>query len=82
MEEVPTAMQHLDIEAKAREYTVDVAWSDEDQRFIATMSEWGAAVIDGKTQEEALKRARAAIEGNIVRLLQQGRTLPTPHHVA
>ena len=75
-------MPHVDVEAMAREYTVNVAWSDEDQRFIATAPDWGPAVIDGKTQEEALKRAREVIENDIVLLLQEGRPLPNPHAVA
>jgi predicted RNase H-like HicB family nuclease len=82
LEEEATAMQHVDVEAKAREYTVEVAWSEEYQRFIATMPEWGFAVTDGKTPEEALRHARACIEMAIVRCLQKGRLLPIPHTFA
>ena len=68
--------------AQAARYTLVIQWSDEDQEYVVTLSEWEAAGWHGHTggpsYEEAAKKGRAMIESYIWLCEQEGRALPAP----
>ena len=60
-------------------YSMVIEWSDDDQVYIASLSEWGDLVhTHGATYEEALQRSKELIEGLIAARQQDGEPLPRP----
>jgi len=59
-------------------YSVDIAWSDEDEGYIATVSEFRYLSAYGETREEALAQAGVALEAFIETYQESGRPLPPP----
>ena len=53
----------------APHYTIEIKWSDEDSRYVVILPEWAdryaMPVADGATYEEAVARARNALENYI-----------------
>jgi predicted RNase H-like HicB family nuclease len=60
-------------------YSVLIQWSDEDQKYIVSLPEFGPyAHTHGDTYEEALKNAQEVLELLIETYQEQGRELPQP----
>jgi excisionase family DNA binding protein len=63
----------------ANEYQVLIYWSDEDQAYIAEVSELPGAMADGETRQAALANAEAVIQEWIDTAHELGRPIPPPH---
>lgn len=59
-------------------YSIRIAWSEEDEAFIARCPEFRYLAADGQTQEEAVKELHTVIEMAIETLEEDGRPLPKP----
>lgn len=60
-------------------YSVLIQWSDEDQKYVVSLPEFGPyAHTHGDTYEEALKNAQEVLELLIETYQEQGRELPQP----
>lgn len=59
-------------------YSVDIAWSDEDEGFIATVDEFPYLSAFGETREDALKEAQIALEGFLESYEDDGEEPPQP----
>jgi antitoxin HicB len=58
-------------------YSIVIAWSDEDQVYVASLPEWGDLVhTHGATYEEALHRGKELIEGLVACRQERGEPLP------
>lgn len=64
--------------AKKFRYTVNIAWSHEDNCFVARVPELKGCVTDGETYEMAAKNVAEAIECYIEALEAQGAPIPVP----
>lgn len=62
-------------------YSVNIAWSDEDQAYIATIPEFRNLSAFGKTYEEALNEAEIVLEGYIESLKSENTPLPEPNKI-
>jgi predicted RNase H-like HicB family nuclease len=60
------------------EYRVELDWDAEDEIYVATVPELPGCATHGKTETEALKRAREAIGLYLETLLSEGKELPLP----
>ena len=61
-------------------YSVLIQWSDEDQKYIVSLPEFGPyAHTHGDTYEEAAKNAQEVLELLIETYKEQGRSLPVPN---
>lgn len=63
-------------------YSINIAWSDEDKGYIATVPEFRNLSAFGETQEEALEEAHIVLEGYIEALKADNIPLPEPQSVA
>lgn len=61
-----------------KEYKVEIAFSPEDEAFVARVPELPNCITHGDSQEEALKMAHEAIEVYLESLLADGKVIPTP----
>jgi predicted RNase H-like HicB family nuclease len=61
-----------------RNYEIDIAWSAEDQLFIARVPELPGCMAHGDTRAEALAQAELAIEGWLDAAHKMGRNIPEP----
>jgi antitoxin HicB len=59
-------------------YSIEVAWSDEDGSYIATVSEFPGLSAFGETWEEAVAQAKDALQGFIEIYREDGIPLPPP----
>jgi predicted RNase H-like HicB family nuclease len=60
-------------------YSVLIQWSDEDQKYIASLPEFGPYVrTHGQTHEEALTMAQEVLAMMIEVYQEQGKVLPKP----
>jgi len=59
-------------------YSVNIAWSDEDQGYIATIPELKNLSAFGVTPQEAVKEAKIAAEGHVAILEEDGMSVPAP----
>lgn len=59
-----------------RKFKVILEWDEEGQVYVATVPSLSGCFTQGKTREEALERAKEAIEGYLETLQQEG--LPFP----
>ncbi len=60
-------------------YSILIQWSDEDQKYVASLPEFGPyAHTQGDICEEALKNAQEVLELRIETYQEQGRELPQP----
>lgn len=62
-------------------YGFNVAWSEEDQGYIATCPEFSGLSAFGVSREEALTEAQSALELFIKTYQEDGRPLPQPQTV-
>lgn len=62
--------------AKPFKYRVDIAWSDDDNCYVARVPELPGCVTDGATIEEAASNATEAIEIFLETLDVQGKPRP------
>lgn len=53
-------------------------WSDEDNAFVADVSELPGCMADGKTHQEALADVKRVIDEWIETAKELGRTVPQP----
>lgn len=60
------------------QYSINIAWSDEDKGYIATIPEFKNLSAFGNTYEEALNEAKIVLEGYIESLESEGIPLPGP----
>jgi len=57
-------------------FEIDIFWSDEDDAYIAVVSDIPSCTAWGDTYKEALKEIRAAIQGNIQVAGEFGHPIP------
>ncbi len=59
-------------------YAYSVSWSAKDDVFIARVKEFPLLAAHGRSQEEALKEVKVAVEGVIEDLQESGEKIPQP----
>ena len=63
-------------------YSIVIEWSEDDQTYVVILPEWAdqyvMPVADGATYEEALSRAKNALENYIQFAKEDGKPLPQP----
>ncbi len=68
---------------EALRYSIVIEWSEDDQAYVVILPEWAdqyvMPVADGDTYEEALERAKNALENYIQFAKEDGKPLPQPH---
>ena len=69
-------------EGTMEKYSISIAWSDEDQAYIATVPEFRNLSVFGSTYEEALKEAEIVLEGYIESFKSENTPLPEPNKVS
>ena len=57
-------------------YSIDIAWSEEDEGYIATVPEFPGLSAFGETWEEAVSQATDALRGFIETYAEDGLPLP------
>ena len=62
----------------AEKYTYRVAWSQEDDAFVARVAEWPSLAADGETMEAALAELRGVVAACIVDMEASGEAIPEP----
>ena len=65
-------------EIRADEYSYTVAWSDEDDAFIARITEFPSLAAHGKSQENALRELRGVVEFVLEDLAATREPIPGP----
>lgn len=64
------------------QYSIVIQWSDEDQKYIVSLPEFGPyAHTHGNSYEEALKNAQEVLELLIEDYQARNKTLPKPSHL-
>jgi predicted RNase H-like HicB family nuclease len=63
-------------------YSIIVAWSEEDQAFIAMVPELAGCMAHGETRTQAIGEAEIAIENWLDTARELGREIPSPTHWA
>src|SRR5690349_24639197 len=71
----------------AKEYTMLIEWSDEDQAFLVSFPEWAGyiaqPVTHGDAEEDAARKGHEVLENVMATARNEGEPLPTPKiHVA
>ena len=59
-------------------YEIIIYWSDEDESFIAEVTELPGCMADGKSHQEALQNAEIIISEWIETAIEARRTIPLP----
>jgi predicted RNase H-like HicB family nuclease len=59
-------------------YSFNIAWSEEDDEYIATCSSFPGLSAFGETEEEALREAKIALDLFIESYRERGIALPKP----
>jgi predicted RNase H-like HicB family nuclease len=59
-------------------YEVTIYWSQEDQAFIAEVSELPGCAADGETYQEALQNVEVIMQEWIETARELGRSIPEP----
>ena len=59
-------------------YEVTIYWSEEDQAFIAEVSELPGCAADGETYQEALQNVEVIMQEWIETARELGRSIPEP----
>ncbi|MBI5253115.1 MAG: type II toxin-antitoxin system HicB family antitoxin [Euryarchaeota archaeon] len=60
-------------------YAIELFYSEEDEGYIAVVPELLGCSAFGKTEEEALREAKVAIELWLETAKKEGRDIPQPH---
>jgi predicted RNase H-like HicB family nuclease len=64
-------------------YSILIQWSDEDQKYIASLPEFGPyARTHGRSHQEALEMAQEVLEMMIESYQETGKPLPEPQVLA
>jgi predicted RNase H-like HicB family nuclease len=64
-------------------YSIVIQWSEEDQKYIASLPEFGPyARTHGKTHREALEMAQEVLDMMIESYQETGKPLPEPQVLA
>ncbi len=63
---------------RAEDYSYAVAWSDEDNAFIARVTEFPSLAAHGKSQEKALREVRGVVEYILQDLTESREPIPEP----
>lgn len=63
-------------------YRITLAWSDEDQAWIAEVPELAGCAADGATPQAAVDHIVAAIDRWLRIAHEEGWTIPVPQHYA
>lgn len=62
------------------QYTIVIQWSDEDQRFVVSLPEWGDLChTHSDAYEKAFKNAQEVLEHLIESSLEEAFSLPKPN---
>lgn len=59
-------------------YEIIIFWSDDDDCFVAEIPELPGCMADGRTYQEAVAHAEAAIQEWIATATELGRAIPEP----
>jgi len=59
-------------------YSINLTWSDEDNCYVATVSEFPGLSAFGDTPEEAVEEAKIAVEGFLKVYKEDGCPIPEP----
>ncbi len=59
-------------------YSINLTWSDEDNCYVATVSEFPGLSAFGDTPEEAIEEAKIAVEGFLKVYKEDGCPIPKP----
>lgn len=59
-------------------YEITISWSEEDQAFIAEVSELPGCAADGETYQEALQNVEVIMQEWIETARELGRSIPEP----
>jgi predicted RNase H-like HicB family nuclease len=59
-------------------YSINLTWSDEDNCYVATVSEFPGLSAFGDTPEEAVEEAKIAVEGFVKVYKEDGCPIPEP----
>lgn len=62
-------------------YSVEIAWSDEDQAFIVRVPELPGCMADGETYEAAVTAVQIVIAEWIETARELGREIPPPRSI-
>lgn len=62
----------------AARYTYTVAWSEEDDTFVAKVAEFPSVAAHGSTDQAALRQIRTAVAFVLEDLHQAGQSIPKP----
>ncbi len=63
---------------RAENYSYTVAWSDDDDAFIARVTEFPSLAAHGKSQEKALREIRGVVEYVLEDLAESREPIPEP----
>ena len=64
---------------KMYKYAIEIFYSEEDEGYIAVVPELPGCSAFGKTEEEALREIKIAIELWLETAKKEGREIPKPH---
>jgi predicted RNase H-like HicB family nuclease len=70
------------MKATARDYEINIRWSEPDQFFIARVIEMPGIMADGPTREAAAREIDAALAATIEAAEEHGHPLPEPRRLA
>ena len=62
-------------------YSINLAWSEEDNCYVATVSEFPGLSAFGETPEEAVEEAKIAVDGFLKVYAEDGCAIPEPETV-
>ena len=74
-------MKRKAIETPVDHYAVNIAWSEEDEAFIARVPSMPGCIADGRTREEALKEANSAMKSWLECAVLHNDPIPEPDAV-
>jgi predicted HicB family RNase H-like nuclease len=63
---------------KAEEYSYTVAWSDEDNAFVARVTEFPSLAAHGRTREKALREVTEVVDAVLADLKSSLEDVPAP----
>jgi len=61
-------------------YHFEVNWSEEDQLFIAKVTEYPSLAAHGNSPEQALTRLKGVVHFVVKELKEEGASIPRPFH--
>lgn len=72
-------MKHITKPSKeALRYPVRIAWSDDDDAYVATAPDFPGAICAMDTESEALSEIRLILTGHLESMLEHGQAVPEP----